>query len=192
LTVTAGGISIGGNSTITGTLNVTAGLTVTAGGLTVTAGGISIGGNSTITGTLSVSSTVSGGIAPRAFIPALALSIPSSAGAVAADAGNGQYQLNFGATTNLAYAYLPIPLNYGGGNITIRMYGSSSTFAVSCNVTSSAFATTTYGTAVNATGSTAAPTAVTIATGATAGNPISIKINCTSGSLYGILLVFGE
>jgi hypothetical protein len=142
--------------------------------------------------TISASSTISGGVAPRAFIPALALSTPTSAAAVAADAGNGQYQLNFGSATNLAYAYLPIPSNYGGGNITIRVYGSSSTFAISCNVTSSAFATTTYGTAVNATGSTAAPTAVTIATAATAGNPISIKISCTSGSLYGILLVFGE
>jgi hypothetical protein len=70
VTVSAGGITVTGNSTITGTLGALTGLTVASGGLTVTgnstitgtlgaltgltvaSGGITVTGNSTITGTL--------------------------------------------------------------------------------------------------------------------------------------------
>lgn len=52
LTVSAGGLTVTGNSTISGTLGGLTGLTVTSGGATVSAGGITVTGNSTITGTL--------------------------------------------------------------------------------------------------------------------------------------------
>ena len=196
LTVSAGGLSVGGNSTITGTLNVTTGLTVsaggltvtlgglivsagglsvTAGGLTVTAGGLSVGGNSSITGTLYVSSTVSGGIAPRCFIPAGAFT--SSTAALGTESTSGQFQYTF-AGGNTAYVYLVVPANYGGGACSFTIHGTTTNnLAVTYGTTSAATSTFTSGT-----------------TTLTASIAYYIKLTCAASqaaTLTGMSIVFG-
>ena len=84
-------------------------------------------GNTSFPGTLSASS-LSGGAAPRCFIPAAAF---TSTVSLSADATTGQYYYSM-VSGNVAYVYLVVPANYAGGTVTSTISGGvSGTIATS-------------------------------------------------------------
>jgi hypothetical protein len=125
--------------------------------------------------TISASSTVSGGVAPRCFIPAGAFT--SSTAAIGTEATSGQFQYTF-AAGNTAYVYLVVPANYGGGACSFTIHGTTTS-----NLTA------TYGT------TSAAATAFTSGTTTlTASTAYYIKLTCatsTTATLTGMSIVFG-
>jgi len=84
-------------------------------------------GNTSFPGTLSADK-MSGGAAPRCFIPAAAF---TSTVSLSTDATTGQYYYSM-AIGNIAYVYLVVPSNYAGGTVTSTISGGvSGTIATS-------------------------------------------------------------
>ena len=114
-------------------------------------GGITLNNNTSITGTATISGTLSasslsGGAAPRCFIPAAAF---TSTVSLSTDATTGQYYYSM-VSGNVAYVYLVVPANYAGGTVTSTISGGvSGTIATS---TSSNGTYSTLGTLVANTG----------------------------------------
>lgn len=120
-----------------------------------------------LTGNVGTQSTVSGGFAPRCFIPAAAF---TSSVSLSTETTSLQYYYSM-AVGSTAYVYLVVPANYGGTTVTGTVYGGvAATIATS---TSSGGTYTTLG-------------ALSASTG------YYFKVTATSiGSFLGISLVFG-
>ena len=185
LITATGGLSGAVNGTVgAGTPTTGAFTTISASGLITATGGLSGAVNGTVGAstpaagaftTISASSTVSGGVAPRCFIPAGAFT--SSTAAIGTEATSGQFQYTF-AAGNTAYVYLVVPANYGGGACSFTIHGTTTS-----NLTA------TYGT------TSAAATAFTSGTTTlTASTAYYIKLTCatsTTATLTGMSIVFG-
>ena len=133
-TISASGL-ITASGGITGTIGATtantgAFTTISASGLITASGGFSGAHNGTVGAstpaagaftTISASSTVSGGVAPRCFIPAAAF---TSTVSLSTEATSLQYyySMSVGST---AYVYLVVPANYGGGTVTGTVHGGA-------------------------------------------------------------------
>jgi len=87
------------------------------------------------TGNVSTSSAVTGGFAPRCFIPASAF---TSTVSLSTDATSGQYYYSM-AIGNIAYVYLVVPGNYSGGTVTATLTGG-----ITASIATSTTSTGTY------------------------------------------------
>ena len=131
-------------------------------------------GNTSFPGTLSADK-MSGGAAPRCFIPAGAFT--SLNATLSTDTTTGQYQWTF-AAANTAYVYLVVPANYGGGTCSFTIHGTATgNLTAKYGTTSAADTTFTSG--------------ATILVASTA---YYIKLTCAvsqTATLTGMSIVFG-